>query len=402
MGQFRNNLHGICLAYFLCLGSLLLPGCNAGSSGGWLGAKIEATTQRSIHKPIVPSEGVYLGALLPDGQVTIASFNSQSGIKHAIFGDFFRFPDCIQDGKSEQGRLGRFVQECRDNGAMAMLTIETFDGFASYTASDTEKLAAVLFYAELPVYLRWNQEMNGSWYPWGQQPAKYIRSFREVADVIHRLAPNVAMTWTPNQGWGYPWSAGNYAVSPGSSDFSLLDTDRNLIIDDKDDPYSPYYPGDDAVDWVGFSFYQWSNRLERGINEIPANGRWGEANGVNNSVINFHSEFAVKGNKPMMIAETAAFYDSADTKGGGADEAAIKKEWIKQVYNYSDPGIPGLTKDFPLIKAIFWFNQEKFESETASTVDWRISFRQDVRDYYRNFVQASLFLKGTDVIFISE
>lgn len=403
ISQRLLNFPGARSAWLFCWGLLLLlNGCSSGNSGGWLGARIESIPQKSIQQPVIPAEGVYLGAILLEGQTDISTFNTQTGVKHAVFGDFFQFPDCVQVGNADKARLDRFILGCKNNGAMAMITIELVNGLSSHTASDTERLAQVLFNAELPVFLRWNHEMNGSWYAWGQQPSSYVGNFRETATIMHKVATNVAMTWTPNQGWGYPWTGGNFSVAANSADFNLMDTDGNMIVDDRDDPYTPYYPGDDAVDWVGFSFYHWSNRLERGYNEIPPQGKWGEANGINNPIINFHEEFAVKHRKPMMISETSAFFDTSDTKNGGADEIAIKKEWISQVYNYASPGIPGLKNDFPMIKAIMWFNQEKHESETGSIVDWRLSFNQEIGKFYRDLTSSTFFIKASDVILIAE
>ena len=33
----------------------------------------------------------------------------------------------------------------------------------------------------VPVIVRFAHEMNGSWYPWGQQPTEYVAAFRRVA-----------------------------------------------------------------------------------------------------------------------------------------------------------------------------------------------------------------------------
>ncbi len=273
-----------------------------------------------------------------------------------------------------------------------MVTIELDSGFSAYSDDNVASLAVILNNGNVPVFLRWGHEMNGSWYAWGQQPSQYISSFRNAAQIVRTYAGNVAMTWTPNQGWGYPWLAGKYSVAAGSPDFNTLDTNIDGKLDDKDDPYLPYYPGDDVVDWVGFSFYHWSNRLERGFNEVPYAGKWLEVNGIGSTVANFHTEFAVKRNKPMMISETSAFFDTTDSRGGGANEYAIKAAWMEQVYN---------TGSFPKLHAIFWFNIEKFESETSTVVDWRISDDQQIVSAYRAIVEKSLFVKGRDYLKIT-
>ncbi|MCA1597163.1 MAG: hypothetical protein LC772_12180 [Chloroflexi bacterium] len=74
-----------------------------------------------------------------------------------------------------------------------------------------------------PVFLRFAGEMNGDWTVYHRDPALYRAKFRLVHDVMARLAPNVAMIWCVNH---------------------IPETN----MDD-------YYPGDDAVDWVGVNFY---------------------------------------------------------------------------------------------------------------------------------------------------
>ena len=54
------------------------------------------------------------------------------------------------------------MRECRENDAMAMLTLETPDGLNSYTAKEVRKFAQLINrWADVPVFLRWNHEMNG-------------------------------------------------------------------------------------------------------------------------------------------------------------------------------------------------------------------------------------------------
>ena len=386
----NNRKRFVALGLFLAVGLFLQTGCSSG--GGILGSRTDFdATGESAALPGAPA-GVYAGAIIAEGSQTIADFNARTGIRHAAFCDFFKFPECVTDGRPERSRLLGFLASCRENGAMAMVTIELTGGFAAYSDDNVASLAAVLKTENIPVFLRWGHEMNGSWYSWGQQPTLYIQSFRNAAQIIRRYAENVAMTWTPNQGWGYPWVGGQYSAAAGSADFAALDTNNDGKIDDTDDPYLPFYPGDDVVDWVGFSFYHWSNRLERGYNEVPYAGKWLEANGIGSLVSNFHAEFAVKRNKPMMISETSAFFDTADSRGGGANEVALKTAWLKQVYN---------TESFPKLAAIFWFNIEKFETETSTVADWRISHDQQLVSTYREIVEKSLFIKGRDYLKIT-
>ena len=42
----------------------------------------------------------------------------------------------------------------------------------------------------------------------------------------------------------------------------------------RDDPYAPYWPGADAVDWVGMSLYHWGSAHPWGENEVPEPGKF--------------------------------------------------------------------------------------------------------------------------------
>ncbi|MHC9543912.1 MAG: hypothetical protein AB9903_30730 [Vulcanimicrobiota bacterium] len=391
-----NNIR-LPLLMIVLLASLVFSGCgfdNPGPTSRQMTNSSTPVPEPAVTvMPAVPSKGVYLGAILLQGQTSIDEFNSSTAVRHALFGEFIKFPEVMTDA-SENEKLRHFVAECKAAGAMPMVTLETSGGLESYSSADAENFADLLYGFHVSLFLRWNHEMNGSWYPWGQKPTLYIQKFREFADILHKRAPNAGMTWTPNQGWGYPWAGGTYSISPGDPDFSILDTNHDGQLTEADDPYGPYYPGDAYVDWVGHSFYHWSNIPQRGYNQVPYTGKWGQANGINNTIPNFHDIFAVGHDKPMIIAETSAFYDPLDTNGGGAAEDAIKEEWIKQVYNLSDPDNPTLKTAFPKLKAIFWFSQLKYEQEVQGEVDWRLNSLQSVIDYYRGIVSDPYFIKA--------
>ena len=342
--------------------------------------------------PPVPDTGTYLGAILMEGQTSIYQFNNDVDIQHAVFMEFLTFPEVLEG--AERTKIENFITACRSAGAIPALTLELPGGLNSYTAQQIEDFADFLNDFDMPMFLRWCHEMNGSWYAWGQQPTLYIAKFREFATVIHQYAPGVAMAWTPNQGWGYPWANGTYSIQPGNPDFALLDTHADNVLDDQDDPYAPYYPGDEYVDWVGHSFYHWSNIPARGYNHVPWTGKWGNANGIDNAVVNFHNTFAVGHNKPMLIAETSALYDPQNVNGGNASEADIKCGWIQQVYNLTDTNQPLLDATFPQIKLIFWFSQLKYEAEVSGDVDWRLNSTSEVIGFYHQTVTNAYFIQA--------
>ncbi len=331
---------------------------------------------KEIKKPAVPGSGVYLGAILEEAQTSIEAFNAATGVRHPLFMTFFSFPEVLDPNDENHGKVRRFIEECRKAGAIPALTLEAFGGLKSYSVQQVCGLADLLGGFGVPMILRWNHEMNGSWYPWGQQPELYVAKFREFSAVFREKAPHIAMAWTPNQGWGYPWAGGKHH-NPALASM---------------DPYAAYYPGDEWVDWVGISFYHWGET--RGANQVPAAGKWGHANGIGNPVPNVHEVYAVGHNKPMLIAETSALYDTGDSLKGGASEFRIKEAWIRQVYNLTDSSQPRLDRDFPMLKAIFWFNILKFEAEVKGDVDWRLDGNPEVAGCYGKAVSNPYFLRG--------
>jgi hypothetical protein len=212
--------------------------------------------------------------------------------------------------------------------------------------------------------------MNGSWYPWSQQPAAYVAAFRTVADAL-ASAPASAMVWAPNEGAGYPFAGGPHEAALGSPERAALDTNGDGDLTAADDPYAPYWPGDDVVDWVGMSLYFWGLEHPWGENEIAPDGRFaaqltGQPTGAHAgeaTIPDFYATYADGHDKPMAIIETAALYDPA---GGGPDEAAVKSAWFDQVFSQE-------TRDrFTRIGMVNWFEWRKDEPEVGAAIDWRL------------------------------
>lgn len=73
---------------------------------------------------------------------------------------------------------------------------------------------------------------------------------------VKSIAPATIIVWAPNLGHDYPYGQ-TANIEP--NDMALLDTNKNGQLDRGDDPYMPYYPGDDYVDWIGISVCQSSS-----------------------------------------------------------------------------------------------------------------------------------------------
>jgi hypothetical protein len=90
-----------------------------------------------------------------------------------------------------------------------------------------------------PVILRPMHEMNGGWYPWGagvngNQPGEFVEAWRHIRAVFDEVgASNVTWEWAPNQ------------LFEGTAELE------------------PLFPGDDLVDRIGISAYNWGDEYEQ-------------------------------------------------------------------------------------------------------------------------------------------
>jgi len=322
------------------------------------------------------------------GRESVASTSSKLGFTPDVFVYFSGFPQSAQ----ERIWLDAAVVQLAAMGKKMVLTLEPHAGLSAVTPEAIEQMALQMkgYNGQgVSVFVRFAHEMNGSWYAWSQQPIQYVQTFRRLAEALHRLAPQSAMLWAPNYGGGYPFSGGRYQAAPGTPDYALLDTDQNGVIDSRDDPYAPYYPGDDAVDWVGMSLYHWGNTYPWGKNDIPEPDKFtsmltGEYTGTigdERSVPNFYQQYAQGRSKPLAIVETGALY--VPSTGSPALELAMKKNWWEQIF------APELRLRFPQLKMINWFDWVKTESEIGgAVVDWSISQHPELIPLFRSAMQA--------------
>ena len=153
-----------------------------------------------------------------------------------------------------------------------------------------------------PIFLRFAQEMNGGWYPWGLGvDGNTARDYREAWHHIFWIfrnhgADNVRWVWSPNEDAG------------GSH------------------PLAVFYPGEEFVDWVGIDGFCWGGSIG-----------WPSFTSIFGST---YDRIVKLTSKPIVIAETAAGED-------GGDKAA----WISSALETEAPR-------FPHLRALAWFNDE--------------------------------------------
>lgn len=326
---------------------------------------------------LAPRRGAWFGVSLDWSRDSLARYARRLGHRPAVAVTFSGFPM----SREERGWVGQAVAQARDTGSMLMLTLEPREGLAQITTARAQSLARLLARYNrqgVPVFLRFAHEMNGSWYAWGQDPEAYVAAFRRLSSAVRAATSETAMMWAPNYGGGYPFLGGPHQAEPGSAAAQRLDTDGDGTLTAADDPYRPYWPGRQYVDWVGMTLYHWGSAYPWGENEIPETGKFlallrgtyaGTA-GDERIVPDFYAEYAVGQRLPLAITETAALY----TPGrGGASELAIKRAWWKQVL------APGNTRRLPRLKMVNWFEWRKHEAEVGGVVDWSATRRKPIR-----------------------
>ena len=405
-----------------------------------------------------PKSGAYLGAALDTSEIRgdavssltsqMQGFNAESGKKQALYLHFLQFPNVrgeFGDWNSDANGwipAAKFAKAADNAGAAPILTLEPFrpelflDWKPGSPAFDATKAFAEGAGAwKKPVFIRFAHEMNGSWYPWsewidrnqnmvrdadeetGFTAAKYRQVFRNVALMFRKYAPNAAMVWCPNSG---------------------------LLGGGQRDVFRPFYPGDDVVDWVGLDIY------ERGWS-LPQPGAklWGGQFAHNlthdmtdnpdtkeNESVNFYLLYGQWKRKPIMICETAAtlsFRSDLDEKA----RAQMNRDWKIGYWNDNEYGwmqgvygtsgsstkfLKPIDKEFPMVKALVWFQIAKREFLPAQKsdgtfvwfknewADYRIgggvsegvksAFEREELDVYRSLTKGKYFLssvQGTNV-----
>ncbi|KAJ3385832.1 hypothetical protein HDU84_002014 [Entophlyctis sp. JEL0112] len=289
----------------------------------------------------------------------------------------------------DNSSLNWFGSLCGKTKSMLELTLQpeslTTITDAMFEAMATELRNVNQNYA-VPIFLRYGHEMNGNWPVYGYQPTAFKASFIKMANAVRAKTNMTAMVWAPNVGITYPFGASVIPLpTKGTADFTAMDTNGDGEIDSDDDPYTPYYPGNQYVDWVGLSLYYYpfedcyncavySNYFQDyltgqgNVTELAV----GTLDATYIKVHNFYNMFSnsTTYDKPLMLPETAApYFTNMTATSASVSETAIKSGWWKQVLG--DNSI----KQFPRLKMAVNFEEEKVQTPFGSTpylADWRV------------------------------
>ncbi len=249
-----------------------------------------------------PRAGCRLGALdqTADGHLgNVDNLSRRLGRSLGVAFNYARYGEPFpMEWARAQGRRGRLVQiawepqggldQVRDNA------------YLSQWARDAGQCGT-------GVFLRFAGEMNGGWTRWGRSPSAYKRAFRLVHSVMARETSNVALVWAPN------------AVPASGVD--------------------AYYPGDDAVDWVGLSLY-----LVRFYDDNLKRPAWRDAPEA--FLDPFYARYAAR--KPLCLVECGI---SRRSRVEGADADPFASARIGDLFD-------ALRVRYPRLKMVCWFDRD--------------------------------------------
>ena len=150
-----------------------------------------------------------------------------------------------------------------------------------------------------PFFLRFDWEMNGTWFPWnegqnGNQSGDYVAAWRHVHDIFTSVgATNVTWVWCPN-------------IDPYNKFVSV----------------THFYPGDQYVDWTCVDAYNF-------------NQPWLTFQQLMGPTYQLITG-SLAPSKPMIVGETAS------TESGGS-----KAQWIAAMFS-------NLQNDYPRVRGVLW------------------------------------------------
>ena len=207
-----------------------------------------------------------------------------------------------------------------ENGAIEYLSTIANGNHDTYIIENLRYLASL---ENCGVLLRFGAEVN----VWGVNTVYYkngrleefkqtfIRAFRHIHDLAEQYAPDVAMVYSP------------------------LDI-SNMYVSHED-----FYPGDDYVDWVGFSAY--ANQSKDTVGQFGSlNDAYYKRGKYTNQMVRIQDIIETYGDRvPILISECGFMYHSTSSE----QSEAYAEERMRYFYAY-------VNMLYPQVKAILYFN----------------------------------------------
>ncbi|KAJ3332220.1 hypothetical protein HDU76_000927 [Blyttiomyces sp. JEL0837] len=283
--------------------------------------------------------------------------------------------------------------------AMLFMTVYPKQGLAAVDQSHIDMLATQLDNLSRPnsgsarrVMLRFGPEMNGNWFKYGQDPVNYVKTYKAIVDAVRAKTSRVAFVWSPNAGNNYPFGD----IQSPSAAQAPLDTTKDGKVTNLDDPFGPYFPGQDYVDWIGISLY-WKGNPNVGSplsqNDLAPNGFVDlMINGFDLERVNpsysLYRDYAQKYNIPMVISEGGAAFHlnlktfdangqitKTDALSPGPGQSALQQSFWKSYLTNTT-----FLNAFPLLQMFGLFEQVKLDEDPYTNPTTKITQGVD-RDY---------------------
>ncbi|KAI8614309.1 glycoside hydrolase superfamily [Chytriomyces sp. MP71] len=246
------------------------------------------------------------------------------------------------------------------------------------------------------VLVRYAPEFNGNWFAYGQQPTRFIKEWIRLVTAVRSVTKRVGFVWSPNAGNNYPFGDNflpNYELA-------TLDTNGDGALTIMDDPFTPYYPGDDFVDWFGMSVY-WkgdpTTQYPLHDNSVPPANYWEQivqnTDATGNPAFPFYSMFPQKHNKPLVMSEGGSAFALTQQGDNTPLAAGVGQVAFEQGFWQSYLNTDFFAK-FPKAKMFINFEFEKVHEDPAPgqangiTRDYRITQNPDVLAAFRADIKA--------------
>ena len=331
-------------------------------------------------EPLEPASGIYFGPWY-DRIHGDTPESIQRRVNHKPF-SFFQ-SDMNIDAVFSTWNFTNFMEQMpQDLNTIAYLTLYPMKGFVAVSEAALKNFTDLLNGEVIKgrrFFIRYASEMNGNWFPYGQQPTPFkeswIRVVKAVRDALGANVRRVAFIWAPNAGNGYPFGQAEFSITKASDDYPVLDTNKDGELNTQDDPYTPYYPGDEYVDWVGFSIYHYGKEWPWITNDVPEPDKFEQilmGRRPDSGPFNFYDMYSVRKEKPFMVTETGSTFHlriDPDKRfsnptpnpvrpAPGPGRVAIKQAWWRQYLNSN------FLSRYPKIKGASTFEFIKHEEDT--------------------------------------
>jgi len=217
---------------------------------------------------------------------------------------------------------------------------DKLDKFAAFAKKNTPR----------PIYLRIGYEFDGPWNNY--DPGRYKAGYRYIVDYLNgKDVTNVAYVWQ--------------SATWGSNAPNIIDN---------------YYPGDKYVDYVGLSFFFYSE----------------EYNADN---LDYILQYSRNKKKPIMVAEASAQYyefDQGTYHYEGITSLGSQKIWDQY---FEKQLIPFIDNNSDVIRALAWINadwqsQPLWSNSGTHWGDTRIEADQLISKNWNTYINSGKFLHG--------